>query len=61
VKLLLYAFGVAYGVTQLVTGKEKVPTLVGLAIGGTTAWFYLKAAARKALPQSEEVGVLSSE
>lgn len=50
---LLYAFGAAYGITQLITVKEKGPTLVGLAVGGSFAWFYLKAAANVKVPPSK--------
>ena len=50
---LLYAFGVVYGIAELITGKEKVSTLVGLVIGGTFARFYLKAAASVKVPPSK--------
>ncbi|MGA7565993.1 MAG: hypothetical protein WBW53_07965 [Terriglobales bacterium] len=50
---LLYAFGAVYGIAQLITAKEKVPTLVGLAVGGTFAWFYLKTAANVKVPPSK--------
>jgi threonine/homoserine/homoserine lactone efflux protein len=50
---LLYAFGAVYGITELITGKEKVPTLVGLAMGATLAWLYLKAAASVKVPPSK--------
>lgn len=52
---LLYAFGAVYGITQLITVKQKGPTLVGLglAVGGSFAWFYLKAAANVKVPPSK--------
>jgi hypothetical protein len=49
---MIYVFAAVFGVEEVVRGKEPIQSLIGLPIGLTLAWLWLRTASRIKVPHA---------
>jgi heme A synthase len=47
---MIYVAAAVFGIVEVATGREPIQALIGLPIGATFAWLYLRAAVKVGVP-----------